>query len=67
LNELLDSLKECFHVTSLLKSEIISGEFKKNDDVLTLISKINDLEFFVLQNELYKLSSCRNTSSFSTE
>ncbi|MBN6889588.1 hypothetical protein ACUXCC_004892 [Cytobacillus horneckiae] len=51
LNELLDNLKECFNAANLLKSEILSGEFEKSDEVLNLISKINDLEFFVLQNE----------------
>lgn len=51
LNGLLDNLKECFHAANLLKSEILSGEFEKNNEVLNLISKINDLEFFVLQNE----------------
>jgi hypothetical protein len=52
LNELLDNLKECFSTANLLKSEILSGEFEKSDEVLNLISKINDLEFFVLQNEM---------------
>lgn len=51
LNGLLDNLKECFHAANLLKSEILSGEFEKNDEVLNLIGKINDLEFFVLKNE----------------
>ncbi|MFJ5762746.1 hypothetical protein ACIQAA_27180 [Neobacillus sp. NPDC093182] len=51
LNGLLDNLKECFNAANLLKSEILSGEFEKSDEVLNLISKINDLEFFVLQNE----------------
>ncbi|MEY8742779.1 hypothetical protein AB9M62_25280 [Bacillales bacterium AN1005] len=51
LDGLLESLKECFNAANQLKSEILSGDFEKTDEVLNLISIMNDLEFFVLKND----------------
>lgn len=49
LDELKNSLKECFKVAHTLKSEILSGEFEQSDELLELLGKINDLEISVLK------------------
>lgn len=51
LNDLINKLRECFKSAHLLKNEILQGEFEKNDKILDLISKINELELFVLKND----------------